>query len=126
MLGLYLIVRFAQLIIAGDAQYFFNSGWMSILFWAEIMIGSIVPLIMFSFKKICQSSSGLLTGAIILLLGMILDRFDVSWLAVKHPDPLTYIPTFMANNVHYFPSLPEISDFTWHLLRRHPRFWISH
>jgi Ni/Fe-hydrogenase subunit HybB-like protein len=109
VLGLYLIVRFAQLIIAGDAQYFFSSGGMSILFWAEIMIGSIVPLIMFAFKKIRQSPSGLLTGAIILLLGMILDRFDVSWWAVKHPDPLTYIPTFMANNVHYLPSLPEIS-----------------
>ena len=51
----------------------------------------------------------LLTGSIILLVGMILDRFDVSWLAVKHPDPITYIPTFMANNVHYFPSLPEVS-----------------
>ena len=109
VLGLYLIVRFVQLIIAGDAQYFFNSGWMSILFWVEIIIGSIIPLIMFAFKKIRQSPSGLLTGSIILLLGMILDRFDVSWLAVKHPDPLTYIPTFMANNVHYLPSLPEIS-----------------
>ncbi len=109
VLGLYLIVRFAQLIIASDAQYFFNSGVMSILFWAEIMIGSIIPMIWFAFKKIRQSPSGLLTGAIILLLGMILDRFDVSWLAVKHPDPMTYIPTFMANNVHYLPSLPEIS-----------------
>ena len=42
------------------------------------------------------------------LLGMILNRFDVSWFGVKHPDPMTYIPTFMANNVHYFPSLPEV------------------
>ena len=109
VLGLYLIVRFAQLIIADDAQFFFNSGVMSILFWAEIMIGSVIPSIMFAFKKIRQSPSGLLTGAIILLLGMILDRFNVSWLAVKHPDPITYIPTFMSNNVHYFPSLPEVS-----------------
>jgi len=109
VLGLYLIVRFVQLALAGDLQYLFNSGTMSILFWAEIMIGSIIPLIMFAFKKIRQNPSGLLTGAIILLLGMILDRFNVSWLAVKHPDPITYIPTFMANNVHYLPSLPEIS-----------------
>ncbi len=50
----------------------------------------------------------MLTGAIVLLGGMILNRFDVSWFAVKHPDPLTYIPTFMSN-VHYMPSLPEIS-----------------
>lgn len=109
VLGIYLIVRFVQLALAGDLQYLFNSGVMSVLFWAEILIGSIIPLILFSIKKIRQSPRGLLTGAIILLLGMMLDRFDVSWLAVKHPDPLSYIPTFMANNVHYFPSLPEIS-----------------
>ena len=42
------------------------------------------------------------------LLGMILNRFDVSWFAVKHPDPISYIPTLMSNNVHYLPSLPEV------------------
>ncbi len=109
VLGIYLIARFVQLALAGDLYYLFNSGMMSILFWAEILLGSVIPLILFSFKKIRQSPRGLLTGAIILLLGMILDRFDVSWLAVKHPDPLSYIPTFMASNVHYFPSLPEVS-----------------
>lgn len=108
VVGTYLVTRFIQLALAGDLGYLFNSGLMSILFWAEIVIGSVVPLILFSFKKIRQSPSGLLTGAIILLLGIILNRFDVSWLAVKHPDPLSYIPTFMANNVHYFPSLPEV------------------
>ena len=38
----------------------------------------------------------MLLGAIILLLGMILNRFNVSWFAVTHPDPLTYMPTFMS------------------------------
>ncbi len=109
VLGLYLIVRFAQLALANDLQYLFNGGMMSVLFWAEIIIGSIIPLILFSFKKIRQSPRGLLAGATILLLGMMLNCFDVSWLAIQHSDPLTYIPTFMANNVHYLPSLPEVS-----------------
>ena len=108
-LAIYLIVRFTQLTLAGDLQYLFKSGMMSILFWAEIIIGSIIPLVLFSFKRIRQSSNGLLTGAIILLFGMILDRFDVSWFAVRHPDPLTYIPNLMAFNAHYIPSLPELS-----------------
>jgi Ni/Fe-hydrogenase subunit HybB-like protein len=38
---------------------------------------------------------------------MILNRFNVSWFAVKHPDPLSYLPSFMGN-VHYTPSLPEV------------------
>jgi len=109
VLVIYLVVRFTQLTLANDLHYLFNSGLMSILFWTEILVGSVIPLILFSLKRVRQSPKGLLIGSIILLVGMILDRFDVSWFAVRHPDPLTYIPTFMASNVHYIPSLPEIS-----------------
>jgi Ni/Fe-hydrogenase subunit HybB-like protein len=66
-------------------------------------------MVLFAIKSVRQSPTGLLTGAMITLLGMILNRFDVSWFAVQHLDPLTYLPTFMADNVHYWPSLPEIS-----------------
>ncbi len=109
VLAIYLIVRFTQLTLANDLQYLFNSGLMSILFWAEIILGSVIPLVLFSIKKIRQSPNGLLVSAIVLLIGMILDRFDVSWFAVRHPDPLTFIPSLMQFNAHYIPSLPELS-----------------
>ena len=107
VLAIYLLIKFSQLAIAGDLKYLFTSGLMSILFWAEILIGAVTPIVLFSIKRIRQSPNGLLIGAVILLLGMILNRFNVSWFAVKHPDPLSYIPTFMSN-VHYIPSLPEV------------------
>jgi Ni/Fe-hydrogenase subunit HybB-like protein len=107
VLGIYALVKFGELVIAGDLKYLFTSGWMSILFWAEIILGIIVPIILFSFRKLRQSANGLLLGAVILLLGMILNRFNVSWFGVHHPDPLSYMPTFMSN-VHYLPSLPEV------------------
>ena len=107
VLTTYALVKFGQLAIAGDLKYLFTSGMMSIQFWAEIVIGVLIPIILFSFKKIRQSGKGLLIGAIVVLVGMILNRFDVSWFAVKHPDSLTYLPTFMGN-VKYIPTLPEI------------------
>ena len=107
VLGIYLVIKFSQLALAGDIKYLFSSGLMSFLFWAEILIGAAFPLVFFSFKKIRQSPKGLFVGAVVVLLGMILNRFNVSWFAVKHPDPLTYLPTFMSN-VHYLPSLPEV------------------
>jgi len=79
-----------------------------VLFWAEILIGVITPIVWFSIKKNRETPSRLLTGAVITLLGLIFNRFNVSWFAVKHPDPLFYLPTFMGN-VHYFPTLPEVS-----------------
>ncbi len=108
ILGLYLILKFAQLVFSGNLMLLFTSGWMSILFWTEILISSVIPLILFSIKQIRQSPRGLLFSAIVLLLGMILNRFDVSWFAVKHSNPMTYVPTFMSQ-VHYFPSIPEVA-----------------
>jgi Ni/Fe-hydrogenase subunit HybB-like protein len=107
VLVIYLLVKFSQLVISGDTKYLFTSGVMSILFWAEIIIGAVVPMILFSIKRIRSNANGLLAAAVILLAGMILNRFNVSWFAVQHPDPLTYMPTFMSN-IHYIPSVPEI------------------
>ena len=108
ILIIYLGIKFTQLTIAGDLKYLFTSGLMSVLFWAEILLGAIIPMVMFSFKKVRESAGGLLAGAVILLFGMILNRFNVSWFGVKHPDPLSYVPTFMASHVHYIPSIPEM------------------
>jgi Ni/Fe-hydrogenase subunit HybB-like protein len=108
VLAVYGLLKFGELAWAGDLKYLFTSGLMSILFWAEIIIGVAIPSILFSLKRVRQNPNALLAGAIILLLGMILNRFNVSWFGVTHPDPMFYLPTFMSN-VHYFPTLPEIS-----------------
>ncbi len=97
-LGLYLIVRFVQLGISGDFQFLFTSGRMSLLFWLEIIAGSLLPLVLFSLKRVRQNPNALLTSAVILLAGMILNRFDVSWLGIHR-----------LVNVSYTPSLMELS-----------------
>ncbi len=107
-LGIYALLKFGELAVAGELGLLFTSGIMSVLFWAEILIGIAAPIAWFSIKKNRQSANGLLIGAVIVLVGMILNRFNVSWLAVKHPDPLFYVPTFMSN-VDYFPTLPEVA-----------------
>lgn len=109
VLGIYLIMKFVQLTLEGNLGLLFTSGWLSVLFWAEILIGAIIPMALFSIERLRQNPRWLLTGAIITLLGMILNRFNISWFAVKHPDPISYLPAFMANHVHYWPSLPEVS-----------------
>jgi Ni/Fe-hydrogenase subunit HybB-like protein len=108
VLGLYLFVKFGQLAYAGDLQFLFTGGLMSFLFWAEILLGVVFPLLFFSFRKVRQNPRGLLIGALAVLLGMILNRFNVSWFAVTHPNPITYMPTFMGQ-VTYFPSIPEVA-----------------
>jgi Ni/Fe-hydrogenase subunit HybB-like protein len=106
LLGMYLVLKFAQLTYAGDLHYLFTSGHMSELFWADILIGAVAPVILFSIKRLRYSSSGLMISSIILLVGMTLNRFNVTWLGVRHADPITYVPTFMGK-VTYYVSVPE-------------------
>lgn len=107
VLGFYLLLKFGELAYSGDLGYLFTSGVMSVLFWTEIIVGVVIPMVWFSFEKNRSEPNRILTGAVITLLGMILNRFNVSWFAIKHPDPLYYLPTFMGN-VKYFPTLPEV------------------
>jgi Ni/Fe-hydrogenase subunit HybB-like protein len=107
VLAVYLLARLVQLGVEGKLALLFTSGLMSLLFWAEIVIGVLLPGILFAFRKVRRSPRGLMVGAVLTLLGMILNRFNVSWFGVTHTDPLTYIPTFMGK-VAYFPSLPEV------------------
>lgn len=108
LLGLYLVLKFGELFFSGDVQYLFNSGTMSVLFWSEILVGVLFPMIWFAFKRNRKSAGGLFIGAVALLLGMILNRFAVSWFAVKHADSITYMPTFMGPAT-YYPSWTEIA-----------------
>jgi Ni/Fe-hydrogenase subunit HybB-like protein len=98
VLAVYLILKFGQLALAGALPYLFTSGLMSTLFWLEILVGSIIPLVLFTFQNNRQRPRMLLIGAVSLLLGMVLNRFNVSWFGIHR-----------LGDVGYMPSLPELS-----------------
>jgi Ni/Fe-hydrogenase subunit HybB-like protein len=97
--GIYLALKLGELIVAGEFGLLFTSGSMSLLFWAELLIGCVAPIVMFSNRKIRQSPNGLLLGAIITLFGMILNRFNVSWFAVGRLTDVSYAPSLVEMSV---------------------------
>ena len=96
--GIYAVLKFGQLIISGNARFLFGSGVLSVLFWAEIILGVLIPGILFVIPRNRKSPRVLLLGAVMLLVGMILNRFNVSWFGIQR-----------LQDVGYSPSLPEIS-----------------
>jgi Ni/Fe-hydrogenase subunit HybB-like protein len=93
--SLYLLLRFGQLIVEGKLGYLLTSGYYSLLFWIEIMLLGIIPIFLFSQKKVRQNPNGLLYGALSVVLGVILNRFDVSWIALggRIFDTTGYVPS---------------------------------
>lgn len=106
--SIYLVLKFGELAFAGELGLLFTSGTMSILFWAELIIGAVIPIILFSQRAVRESSRGLLVGALFVVSGLMLNRFDVSWFAIQRVDPMTYVPAFMGK-VTYFPTFPEVA-----------------
>ncbi|HET6846539.1 MAG TPA: hypothetical protein VFH29_06865, partial [Anaerolineales bacterium] len=60
-----------------------------------IIIGVLVPLVIFLSHRNRTDPRGLLIGAVLLLLGMILNRFNVSWLGIHRLEKVIYVPSLM-------------------------------
>lgn len=97
-LGLYLALRISDLWIRNVLPDAMDGSWQSILFLAEILLGGILPIILLSIKQIRQTREGLLTAAILGVLGILSQRMSLSMFTM-----------FRAEGTSYFPSLGETS-----------------
>ncbi len=98
VLGLYLIMKLGELTLTGELGLLYTSGIFSVLYLTELVIGVVVPIILFSIKKIRSQRVGALIGALFVAAGILLNRFDITWFTMK---PL--------NGVSYFPSILELA-----------------
>ncbi len=95
MLGIYLVLKVEDLILAGELGLIFSEGRLSLMFLAELLIGVIVPLILFGRRKLRESGSGLIWGTACVLVGLALNRTNVALLALRAPAEATYSPHWM-------------------------------
>jgi Ni/Fe-hydrogenase subunit HybB-like protein len=123
VLGVYLVLKLGELEIADELHLLFNSGIYSVLFLAELTIGVVIPIILFSFKKVRHNRIGVLIGTSFVLVGTVLNRFNVSWFSMKPISGTVYSPHWMEVAIlmgvvatavlayslvaHYFPLFEE-------------------
>jgi Ni/Fe-hydrogenase subunit HybB-like protein len=95
-LGIYLAAKFGDMAYRGALPAIFTSGKASLFFLLEIVVGAVVPIILYAQKSVRQSVSGLLLAASCVMAGTVLNRFNVNFFAQAGP------------NTSYFPSIVEI------------------
>ena len=95
VLALFLLVRFADIMVAGKAGYLFASGLLSVLFWLEIILFAI-PMLVLMTQRATTSAGCMFRQALFIAVGGALYRFNAYLVAYK--------PT---ENWGYFPSVPE-------------------
>ncbi|MCF8431392.1 MAG: Ni/Fe-hydrogenase cytochrome b subunit, partial [Melioribacteraceae bacterium] len=96
ILGLYVVVRFADIIVTGELNLLVADIW-GIVFVVEMCLIAIIPTVLLLNKKYRESDSGILTISWMMILGLVMNRFN-TYLITYQPRP----------GWDYFPSLGEI------------------
>jgi len=95
-LGVYLAFKVGDLAYRGALPLVFAGGKPSLFFILEMLVGVIVPIGLYAVKSIRESVNGLFLAACCVIVGIIMNRFNVNFFAQAGP------------NANYFPSLTEI------------------
>jgi Ni/Fe-hydrogenase subunit HybB-like protein len=95
VLGLYLVVKLGDLLLAGELGLIFAQGAHGVLWLVEVLFGVITPIILFSLPRIRRNPRALFWSAVVVVLGLVLNRFNVSWLALAGRPGVTYTPHWM-------------------------------
>lgn len=90
-LAVYLVAKFGDLAYRGNLSAVFSSGKASVFFVLEIAIGAVIPLILYSMKAIRQSPNGLLFASSCVIVGTVMNRFNVNFFAQAGPKA-NYVP----------------------------------
>ncbi|MBA7643313.1 putative Ni/Fe-hydrogenase 2 b-type cytochrome subunit [subsurface metagenome] len=95
ILGLYLLLKLIDLMAVGELGLLFTAYPQNLLWWAEIIIGVILPIILFSMPSVRQSRSRIFWCAVLVVIGLIFNRFNVSMLALGMRPGYSYFPHWM-------------------------------
>jgi Ni/Fe-hydrogenase subunit HybB-like protein len=95
VLGLYLVLKLEDLIFARELGLMFEGSLQSNLFLLEIVIGVILPIILFALPKVRENPTRLFWSSVLVIVGLVFNRFNVSILGMQRPDGVTYSPHWM-------------------------------
>ncbi|MCP4901750.1 MAG: Ni/Fe-hydrogenase cytochrome b subunit [bacterium] len=96
VLSLFLLVRFADLLISGKFGLLFGSGWLSLVFWIEIALFA-YPIYMLASKARRSNFGNIMRASILIMLAGSMYRFD-AYIVAYNP----------GRGWSYFPSVAEL------------------
>ena len=93
VLGIYLILKLGDLAMSGEIALMWTSGTYSALFISELVIGVFIPIVWFLIKPVRANRTLSLIGAMLVLSGIFLNRFDAAWWGLQPVVGYSYLPS---------------------------------
>ena len=96
ILGLYLLLRIADLVGRNAVDAVFTLNVQSVFLWLEIGVGVILPMTLLIMPEIHRNATGLLWSTLSLIVGVVLNRTNVCVVGIKVMSwEETYFPSWM-------------------------------
>jgi len=92
VLSVFAILRFEDLFHRGMLRRTLQPGYEMYLFWLEVSLSLILPLAFLLQKKVRNSAGGLYLAAVMVVLGFITNRLNVSITGLESTAGMHYVP----------------------------------
>ena len=92
VLCVYGVLRFEDLFHRGVLGTMLRPGYEMTLFWLELVLALIAPLVLLSIRRVRNSANGLYVSAVLVLLGFVTNRLNVSITGLEAAAGVHYIP----------------------------------
>jgi Ni/Fe-hydrogenase subunit HybB-like protein len=92
ILGAYALLRFEDIQVRHAGAYLWQANLTTGMFWLEMLLGTLLPVAMLSVPKIRQSQTGMFIGSVMVVLGFVANRVNVSITGIQATTPVTYMP----------------------------------
>jgi c(7)-type cytochrome triheme protein len=95
VLAVYAVLRAQDLAYRGNLALAWRVTPESVLFWGEVGLGVLLPMVLFALPRVRASERGLFFAALLTIMGFILNRLNVAITGMAASSGVTYIPTWM-------------------------------
>jgi Ni/Fe-hydrogenase subunit HybB-like protein len=99
MLAVLLTMKIADLSTRQAFPLLFLPRTETYLYWLEVVVGIIAPLLLLSRAKVRHNRNGLFAGAVMILLGFLLNRINISVTGMEAWAGVSYFPSWMELSV---------------------------
>jgi hypothetical protein len=93
ILGLYLILKLADLWVRGSFTALISGEWEAGFFWTEIVLAAVLPIVLVAIPKSRKSAVGLALAATSAVSGLVLNRLNVGVTGLLRTADAGYFPT---------------------------------
>ena len=123
MLAVYAMWKTQDLLARDQFATIFQVTQESVMFWGEIGLGVLLPMVLFAIPRVRRNENGLFFAATLTILGLIVNRLNVAITGMTASSGTTYFPSFLeivvtasivaagftvfALAVKFFPVFPE-------------------